>query len=62
MRETVFEYTTDDRELLLVEGYTNGGATIRVRSLGGGYASIDLPVDQLADLGRKLLTRAAAFV
>jgi uridine phosphorylase len=32
-----------------------------VRSLGGGFASIDVPVEELADLGRRLLARAAAF-
>jgi hypothetical protein len=64
MRETIFEYATDDaaHEILLVEANNDGGAVVTVSSLGGGRASIDLPVDQLADLGRKLLARAAAFV
>lgn len=64
MRETIFEYTPEEasREFLLVEANNDGGAVIRVSSSGRGFASIDLPVDQLAELGRKLLTRAAAFV
>jgi hypothetical protein len=64
VRQTIFQYTSDDsaRELLLVEANNDGGAVVTVSSLGGGRASIDLPVDQLADLGRKLLTRAAAYV
>jgi hypothetical protein len=64
MRETIFEYATDDaaHELLLVEANNDGGAVIKVRSLGSGLASIDLPVDQLAALGRQLLARAAAHV
>jgi uridine phosphorylase len=64
VRETIFEFRPEEapREYLLVEANKDGGAVITVRSLGGGRASIDLPVDQLADLGRKLLTRAAAFV
>jgi hypothetical protein len=59
--DTIFEYATVDREFLLVEASSDGGAVVRVSSLGGGFASIDLPVDQIAKLGRKLLTRAAAF-
>ena len=62
MEETIFEYATEDREFLLVEATRNGGAVIRVSSMGGGFASIDVPVDQLAVLGQKLLMRAAAFV
>jgi uridine phosphorylase len=64
VRETIFEFRPDEapREFLVVEANNDGGAVVTVRSLGGGRASIDLPVDQLADLGRKLLARAAAFV
>jgi hypothetical protein len=61
VQDTICEYATGDQEFLLVEASSDGGVVVRVSSLGGGFASIDLPVDQLADLGRKLLTRAAAF-
>jgi uridine phosphorylase len=63
VRETIFEYApeSETREYILVQANNDGGAVIRVSSLGGGFASIDLPVDQLAELGRKLLARAAAY-
>jgi hypothetical protein len=64
VQQTIFEFRPDEapQEYLLVQANNDGGAVISVKSLGGGRASIDLPVDQLADLGRKLLTRAAAYV
>jgi uridine phosphorylase len=64
MRETIFEYKPEGgtREYILVEANNDGGAVIRVSGVSGGYASIDLPVEELADLGRRLLARAAAYV
>jgi hypothetical protein len=64
MRETIFEYKPEGetREYILVEANNDGGAVIRVSSVAGGFASIDLPVGELADLGRRLLARAAAYV
>jgi uridine phosphorylase len=64
VREKIFEFRSEEtpREYLLVEGTKDGAAVFTVRSLGGGFASIDVPVEDLADLGRRLLARAAAFV
>jgi hypothetical protein len=46
VRETIFEFRAEEepQEYLLVETNNDGGAVIKVRSLGGGQASIDLPV------------------
>ena len=64
MSDSIFEYTPEDgaREFLAVEPNADGSAVIRVSSLRGGYATIELPADQLGELGRKLLTRAKAYV
>ena len=61
MRQHIFDYAPEGiPEYLSVETNNDGGAEIRVHSVGGGLASIDLPVDQAAELGRKLLVLAGA--
>ena len=61
MRQSIFDYASEGaHEYLLVEPNIDGGAEIKVHSVGGGLASIDLPPDQVAELGRKLLALAGA--
>jgi hypothetical protein len=63
VRENVFAYTTPgglSPEYISVKSNGDGGVEITVRSLGGGFASIDLPPDEMEALGRALLARQPA--
>jgi hypothetical protein len=53
VRESIFEFRSEEapQEYLLVEANNDGGALIKVRSLGGGLASIDVPVTSLPTWG-----------
>jgi hypothetical protein len=60
VRQNIFAYTSPgglSPEYISVKSNSDGGVEITVRSLGGGFASIDLPPDEMEVLGRALLTR-----